>query len=352
MYFNSVGNPLLNIHEDTLELTALTKTNSEPIANAIVDFSLQYQLPISKCRGQAYDGASNMSGAINSVAARIQYEEPSTVYVHCLAHSLNLCLQTLTKCVTPINEALEITLELGKFIDLFPKRSQLMSTMQAQLSPECQTPSIKMICLTRWTVRTKALDAIIKNYKLLIPALLEIHNTGRDEYALKAGGFLQSLDKYSTYFDLKVAHCIFSATEQLSSSLQYKDTTIQEAVAGATLAISFLERQRSDMAFNDFYSRCLLESRDLTSEPVLPRYRRLPKRVDDGSQQHKYNDPKAIYRQHYFEAIEVKGEISSRFQQKRGMPVAAALESILLNAFVSDAIEIPEHYSSTIFKGY
>ena len=102
-------------------------------------------------------------------------------------------------------------------------------------------------------------------------------------------------------------------------------------MAGATLAISFLERQRSDTAFNDFYSQCLLESRDLTSEPVLPRYRRLPKRVDDGSQQ-------------YFEAIDkVKGEISSRFQQKRGMPVAAALESILLNAFVSDAIEIPEH---------
>ena len=83
---------------------------------------------------------------------------------------------------------------------------------------------------------------------------------------------------------------------------------------------------------------------DLTSEPVLPRYRRLPKRVDDGSQQHKYNDPKVMYRQQYFEAIDkVKGEISSRFQQKRGMPVAAALESILLNAFVSDAIDIPEH---------
>ena len=88
-----------------------------------------------------------------------------------------------------------------------------MSTMQAQLSPECQTSSIKMICPTRWTERTKALDAIIKNYKPLIPALLEIHNTGRDEYALKAGGFLQSLDKYSTYFGLKLAHCIFSATE-------------------------------------------------------------------------------------------------------------------------------------------
>ena len=60
---------------------------------------------------------------------------------------------------------------------------------------------------------------------------------------MKAGGFLQSLDKYSSLYGLKLPQLIFSATEQLSSSLQYKDTTIQEAVAGANLAISFLERQ-------------------------------------------------------------------------------------------------------------
>ena len=160
--------PFCVIHEDALELTALTKTDSETIANAIKKFLLQYQLPISKCRCQAYDGASNMSGIIKGVATRIQNEEASAVYVHCLAHSLNLCLQTLAKCVTPIKEALDITMELGKFIDLSPKRSQLMSTLKAQLSPECQTPSIKMLCPTRWTVRTKALEAIIKSYKISI----------------------------------------------------------------------------------------------------------------------------------------------------------------------------------------
>ena len=311
--------PFCVIHEDALELTALTKTDSETIANAIKDFLLRYQLPISKCRGQAYDGASNMSGIIKGVATRIQNEEASAVYVHCLAHSLNLCLQTLAKCVTPIKEALDITMELGKFIDLSPKRSQLMSTLKAQLSPECQTPSIKMLCPTRWTVRTKALEAIIKSYKILIPALIEIQSSGKDEYALKAGGFVQSLDKYSTYYGLKLSHLIFSAT---SSSLQYKDTSVQEAVAGANLAVSFLERQRSDKAFNDFYEQCLLETKDLTAEPVLPRYRRIPRRADDGSQQHKYSDAKSMHRQQYFEAFDtVKGEIINRFQQKRGMPV-------------------------------
>ena len=40
-----------------------------------------------------YDGAASMSGHINGVAAQIQRVEPGAVFVHCLAHCTNLCLQ-------------------------------------------------------------------------------------------------------------------------------------------------------------------------------------------------------------------------------------------------------------------
>lgn len=50
-------------------------------------------LPLEKCRGQAYDGASNMSGHIRRVAAGLKQEESAALHVHCLAHSLDLCLQ-------------------------------------------------------------------------------------------------------------------------------------------------------------------------------------------------------------------------------------------------------------------
>ena len=80
------------------------------------------------------------------------------------------------------------------------------------------------------------------NYQLLLDAL-EVIQQGRDEYAMKAHGFLNSMLKFS---GLKVSHLIFSATEQLSISLQGKDTTIQDA---SKLAVSFLERQRCDNAY-------------------------------------------------------------------------------------------------------
>ena len=46
----------------------------------------------SKMCGQAYDGASNMSGKIRGVAARIQSQYPLAFYTHCASHCLNLAV--------------------------------------------------------------------------------------------------------------------------------------------------------------------------------------------------------------------------------------------------------------------
>ena len=44
----------------------------------------------SKMHGQAYDGASNMSGKTNGAAARISSQYSLSLYTHCPSHSLNL----------------------------------------------------------------------------------------------------------------------------------------------------------------------------------------------------------------------------------------------------------------------
>ena len=51
-----------NIPEDTLGLLQLPNTKAETIFSAIKDILIRCSLPISQCRGQAFDGASNMSG--------------------------------------------------------------------------------------------------------------------------------------------------------------------------------------------------------------------------------------------------------------------------------------------------
>ena len=44
----------------------------------------------SKMHGQAYDGASNMSGETNGAAARISSQYPLALYTHCTSHCLDL----------------------------------------------------------------------------------------------------------------------------------------------------------------------------------------------------------------------------------------------------------------------
>lgn len=65
---------------------------------------------------------------------------------------------------------------------------------------------------------------------------------------------------------------IFSATEQLSINLQGQNTTIQEAAVSAGLTIDFFEQQSKDEHFDRFYTRVAEDSKELTSEPVLPRF--------------------------------------------------------------------------------
>lgn len=84
------------IHEDTLGLFELPDTKSRTIFCAIKDILIRCSLPLAQCRGQALDGAANMSGIKNGVQALVKSESPQALYVHCLAHNLNLCLKDVT----------------------------------------------------------------------------------------------------------------------------------------------------------------------------------------------------------------------------------------------------------------
>ena len=75
-------------------------------------------------------------------------------------------------------------------------------------------------------------------------------------------------------------------------------------------------------------------SKNLTDEPTLPRFKRPSKHIEHGtSQVHRFKNPNAYFRQQYYEALDMAGgELHNRFQQTRGMPVAAVLENTLLYA--------------------
>ena len=73
------------IHEDPLGLVQLPDTKAETLFSVIKDVLIRCSLPIVMCRGQAYGGASNMSGIRNGVQALVKCEASCALYVYCFA---------------------------------------------------------------------------------------------------------------------------------------------------------------------------------------------------------------------------------------------------------------------------
>ena len=73
-----------------------------------------------------------------------------------------------------------------------------------------------------------------------------ISDTTHDEYGKRENRVLSSLDKFDSVFGLKLGYRLFGTAEQLSRTLQEKDTTLSEAITAANLSKNHHTRLRTD----------------------------------------------------------------------------------------------------------
>ena len=318
------------VSEDSVGLYCLPSTTSNVLYTVVTDIPTQCDLPLALCRGQAFDGASNMQGRRSGLATKIRNEVPAAVPVHCLAHCLNLCLQDAVRKLPFLRDALDTARELAQLIKFSPKRAHLFSEILAQ--SDTNGVNIIALCPTRWTARTMAINVILCDYSVLMETLYEVHQTTHDEYGFKAAGLLSALEKFSTLFGLKLSYLVFGASETLSNTLQGKETILQEAISAVNLAKAFYRRQRTDEAFCLFFDDVVHMAEEVNiGEPQLPRYRRVPMRLDEGSQPHRYDSPKNYYRHLYYEACDLLlRELEDRFDQHDVLKPVLSLENVLL----------------------
>ena len=199
------------INEDIIALCEVEQTDAATITSTIKDALICCCLQISHCRGQAYDGAANMAGHLTGVATCLQQEQKSALFVHCVAHSLNLCLQDCGKRCACVREAIGLASELSSIICASPKRLALFQHIRDQLSPG--SPGLKPLCTTRWTNRKGSIDAILKNYNVVCEELSQIAAESSPETSMKAAGLLSIMETFEAYFGLKLSHLVFGASE-------------------------------------------------------------------------------------------------------------------------------------------
>ena len=93
--------------EDPIGLVKVPKTDSETLYSTLQDILVRCMLPLEKRRGQAYDGASNMSGHIRGVAARVKREKrlhctytPLPIHLTYASKMLPVCVHLLENAST------------------------------------------------------------------------------------------------------------------------------------------------------------------------------------------------------------------------------------------------------------
>ena len=73
----------LNAFEDFIGFCQLENIKSDTVVHVIRDILIRMNLSLSNCRGQTYDGASNMMGKKSGVSTQILAEQPKAVAIHC-----------------------------------------------------------------------------------------------------------------------------------------------------------------------------------------------------------------------------------------------------------------------------
>ena len=120
--------------------------------------------------------------------------------MHCLAHSLNLCLKDVVNKCELMRNVMDFILNLVQLFKFSPKRLFLFDSLRRELTINTgeTSPSLRMLCPTQWTVRHRSIESILNNYKVLQTALEEIEK-GNDEYSAKARRLLSSMELFDTF---------------------------------------------------------------------------------------------------------------------------------------------------------
>ena len=171
------------IREKFVDFVEVERITGTVLAQTIMDKLSSYGLEIENCRGQGYDGASNMSSAVRGVQGIICASSPKAFYVHCNAHVLNLAI--VKACNLPVirNMASTIT-ETANFFNYSPNRQRLLERVIAVKHPESRKHKLQDLCRTRWIQRHEAYEVFGELYPSTVEALdiLQHEHANKETY--------------------------------------------------------------------------------------------------------------------------------------------------------------------------
>ena len=337
------------VKEDFLGFYELTNIKSETIVNAIKDILLRFNLNLDNCRGQTYDGASNMMGKHSGVATQILAEQAKAIATHCFGHSLSLAVKSLTSDCNILRCTMGTVGEICILVKYSPKREQLLGKLSENIEGEVKeisgsTPGkLDKLSVSRWTIRAGCFQKIINNYPLLLTLWDECLEEKLDtDTKARIVGCQKQMRSFSFFFGLQLGRKLYGMTDTLSKTLQLENMSAIDGKEQADLVIETLEGMREDELFLCFYETVKKEASEISGigAPSLPRKRKNPNYsiliyldgVKSTDESYAPATPYEHYKNIYTNALDaIINSIKDRFDQP-GFQIFSNIEDLLLKA--------------------
>ena len=232
------------VMERLLGLQHVESCTAAALKEALVKTLNNHKLPISRLRGQGYDGASNMRGEFNGVQKLIRDENPYAFYVHCFAHQLQLVVvivATSTPAIVDFFNYVPLIVNtvgascmrkdalLAKHHDVLLEKLESGEIITGKgLNQEC---SLARPGDTRWGSHLKTLLRILVMWEAVID-ILEIVKKDSVKPGNNGGAFglIGKMERFDFVFIMHLMIELLSITDSLSHALQRKDQDIVEAM--------------------------------------------------------------------------------------------------------------------------
>ena len=248
----------LQVFEEFLGLYHVPSIDSDTLTKVAKDVLCHFNLPISKLRGQCYDGASAMRGVRSGVPKQICDEEPRALYTHCYGHSINLAVNDAMKLCKQLKMALEVTHEVMKLIKYSPRREEIFKNLKTAYDHTIQhiTPGIRVLCPTRWTVCADALTSILENYQILQTTWEQATEVSTDtEIKARILGVSTQMSKFDFLFGIVLGQLILGHSDNLSKTLQKKTCSAAEGQDVAYMVIKTLQGIWTEQSFDLLWAK-------------------------------------------------------------------------------------------------
>ena len=212
-------------------------------------------ISLTDCKGQCYDGVSNMVGAKTGVATQIKEIEPRALLTHCYGHALQLAVSDTIRAIKLMRDILDAAFELNKLIKYSPKRERALNRLREETAPG--NSGYRTLCPTRWTVRAVSLQRILDNWDVFQELWDEILEGSVDpEVGGRVVGVQTQMQSFNFFFGIQLGVLVLRPTDfYLSSTLQYTHLSCYEAQQITKVCLLTPKRMREEASFHMFFEK-------------------------------------------------------------------------------------------------